>query len=345
MAVAYDAQQPRPAPSAATTGSTPLTMYVQPPTLDEIRQAACGLVDIVRPTPLIPLHRYQGTSDILLKTEIHQAVHSFKIRGVWHAVASLDAQRREAGVSTVSAGNTAQALAWSARRFGVQARALMPDGAPASKIEAVRAYGAEPVLVSVEELFRYLRERLWEHEPYAFIHPWIDRDVLIGHGSIGLEIYQEVPDVETVLIPVGGGGLLGGAASALKALRPGVRIVAVEPEGCPSLARSLDAGAPVSVPCNTICDGVAVPFITDEMFPLLQQLVDRVALVSEEDVRAAVRRLAIGNKILTEPSGALATAAALAIPEPERGRSVCVVSGGNMDASTFAEILTAKQTQ
>ena len=319
-------------------------MNASPPTLAEFQRAATLLRNVVQRVPLVPLHRYQGDSDILLKTEIHQPVHSFKIRGVWHAVASLDEQRRKAGVSTVSAGNTAQALAWAAHRFGIPARSLMPDGAPTTKIEAVRAYGGEPILVPVEELFRYLRERLWEQEPYAFIHPWIDRHVLIGHGSIGLEIHADLPDIETVLIPVGGGGLLTGVASALKSLRPQVRIIAVEPEGCPALAQSLDAGKPVSVACNTICDGVAVPYITSEMFPLLQRLVDRVALVSEDEVRSAIRVLAVGNKILAEPSGALATAAALAIPANERGLSVSLVTGGNMNPAAFADILTSSAT-
>ena len=315
-------------------------MNAFPPTLAEFQHAASLLRNVIQPIPLVPLHRYQGDSDILLKTEIHQPVHSFKIRGVWHAVASLDEQRRSAGVSTVSAGNTAQALAWAAHRFGIPARSLMPDSAPASKVEAVQAYGGEPVLVPVDELFRYLREHLWEHEPYTFIHPWTNRDVLVGHGTIGLEIHNEFPEVETVLIPVGGGGLLGGVASALKSLRPQVRIIAVEPEGCPALARSLDAGKPVSVACNTICDGVAVPYITAEMFPLLQRLVDRVALVSEDDVRSAIQLLAIGNKMVAEPSGALATAAALALPRSERGLSVCLVTGGNLNPSAFADIVT-----
>jgi len=310
-----------------------------PPTLAEFQRAATLLQEVVQPMPLVPLHRHQGDSSVLLKTEVYQPVHSFKIRGVWYAVASLDRQRRQAGVCTVSAGNTAQALAWAAHRFGVPARSLMPDSAPAIKIQAVEAYGGEPVLVPVDELFRYLREQLWEQEPYAFIHPWTNRDVLIGHGTIGLEIHNELPEFETIFIPVGGGGLLGGVASALKSLRPQVRIIAVEPEGCPALARSLDAGRPVSVACNTICDGVAVPYITEEMFPLLQRLVDRVALVSEEDVRSAIRILAVGNKMVAEPSGALATAAALALPHQERGLSVCLVTGGNLNPASFADIV------
>lgn len=141
------------------------------PTLDEIRQAAHRLGDVVVHTPLVPLHSFSHRSTILLKLEIHQPVTSFKIRGVYNAVASLSDRERQRGLSTVSAGNTAQALAWVGRRFGVSARSVMPEQAPASKVDAVRAYGGTPVLLPMPEVFRYLREHLWEQEPYAFIHP------------------------------------------------------------------------------------------------------------------------------------------------------------------------------
>ena len=263
----------------------------------------------------------------------------FKTRGVYHALHCMDPVRRAVGVSTVSAGNTAQALAWAARRFGVPARSLMPDTAPRAKIDAVRALGAEAVLVPAAELFRYLRERGWESEPYAFIDPWTNRDVMAGHGSLGLEILADRPGVETVYIPVGGGGLLAGVASALDEMAPWVRIVAVEPEGCPSLSAALAAGAPVTVPCATICDGVAVPYITAEMFPLLAELVDDAVLVSERAVRAAVKSLALANKIVAEPSGALALAAALATPAAERGDTVVLVTGGSIDRDLLVDIL------
>lgn len=312
---------------------------VRPPTIDEIRDAAHSLREVVLRTPLVPLHSFGDPSTILLKPEIHQAVASFKIRGVFHAVSSLDDEQRQRGISTVSAGNTAQALAWVGRKFGVPSRSIMPDSAPTTKIDAVRAYGGEPVLVPMAEVFRYLREHLWEREPYAFIHPWINRNVLIGHGSLGLEIMEDCPDVETVFVPVGGGGLLGGVGTALKALKADIQVIGVEPEGCPSLHESLRAGEPVAVDCDTICDGVAVPYITDEMFPLLHSIVDRVALVSDETVRATVKQLAVGNKIVAEPSGALATAAAWATPELERGKSVCLITGGSIDVRKLVTIL------
>ncbi len=314
-------------------------VQIQRPVLNEIRAAAERIKEVVVNAPLAPLHSFEDRSTILLKAEILQAVGSFKIRGVFHAVASMSQETRRRGLSTVSAGNTAQALAWTGRHFGVGARSIMPDNAPASKIEAVRAYGGEPVLVPTDEVFQYLREHGWENEPYAFIHPWIDRDLIIGHGTMGLEIIAACPDVDTVFVPVGGGGLIGGVGSAVKALKPSIRVIAVEPQGCPSLHASLEAGRPVSVDCNTICDGVAVPYITEEMFPLLRDLVDEVVLVSEDAVKEAMRRLATANKMIAEPSGALALAAALAIPEEERGLSVCIVTGGSIDPRKLAAIL------
>ena len=314
-------------------------VQIQRPVLEEIRAAAERIKDVVVNAPLLPLVPTDGDTTILLKPEILQAVGSFKIRGVFNAVASISQDTRRRGLSTVSAGNTAQALAWTGRHFGVPARSIMPDTAPASKIEAVRAYGGKPVLVPTDEVFRYLREHGWENEPYAFIHPWIDRDLIIGHGTMGLEIAEQCPDVETIFVPVGGGGLIAGVGSAVKALKPSIRVIAVEPQGCPSLHASLEVGRPVSVECDTICDGVAVPYITEEMFPLLRDLVDDAVLVSDDAVKASMRRLVTANKMSAEPSGALALAAALAIPEEKRGLSVCIVTGGSIDPRNLAAIL------
>lgn len=294
----------------------------------------------IRHTPLVPVHESYGAPNVFLKLETFQPVGSFKLRGVFNAVASLAEDERRRGVATVSAGNTAQALAWSARYFGVSARSLMPETAPRAKIDAVTAYGGEPVLVPVAEIFRYLKEHGWENDPFAFIHPWTNRDVMTGHGSLGLEVVEDLPDVDTVLVPVGGGGLLAGVGSALRAAKPGIRIVAVEPEGCCAFRKSLEAGRPVEVDCKTICDGVAVPYMTAEMFPLLREIASKVELVSEAEVKAAVKRLALRDKVVAEPSGALALAAALRIPDSERGRTVCLVTGGSIDPAKLAAILT-----
>jgi threonine dehydratase len=275
----------------------------------------------------------------LLKPEIFQAVNSFKLRGVFNAVASLSPEEKNRGLSTVSAGNTAQALAWSARHFGISARSIMPDTAPQPKIEAVKAYGGIPVLKPISEVFRFLQEHLWEQEPYSFIHPWINRQVMIGHGSLGLEIMDDAPDIDAVFIPVGGGGLLGGVGSAIKAVNSAVRIFAVEPEGCPALRSAVDHGQPITVECKTICDGVAVPYIMDELFPLLNELIDDVILVSERSVRLAIRSMLLGNKMLSEPSGALALAAAQKVAPSQRGKSVCLVTGGSISFDLMLEIL------
>jgi threonine dehydratase len=310
------------------------------PSLAEIREARERIGAVVRHTPLVPAHEGFRAEEVYLKLETFQPVGSFKLRGVFNAVAALPDAERRRGVSTVSAGNTAQALGWSARYFGVTARSLMPETAPSTKIEAVRAYGGEPVLVPVAEIFRYLKQAGWEKEPFAFIHPWTDRNVMKGHGSLGLEILEDLPDVETVLVPVGGGGLMAGVGSALRRAKPEVRIVAVEPEGCPALFRSLEAKRPMEVDCRTICDGVAVPYVTEEMFPILRELTAEVRLVSEANVSAAVRNLALFNKIVAEPSGALALAAALDMPPAARGKTVCIVTGGSLDAGKLAHILT-----
>ena len=312
---------------------------VDRPTLSEFRAAAKLLESIIVHTPLITYHGEEDEPQILLKPEIFQAVNSFKLRGVFNAVASLSPEEKNRGLSTVSAGNTAQALAWSARHFGISARSIMPDTAPLPKIEAVKAYGGIPVLKPMSEVFRFLQEHLWEQEPYSFIHPWINRQVMIGHGSLGLEIMDDAPDIDAVFIPVGGGGLLSGVGSAIKAVNSAVRIFAVEPEGCPALRSAVDHGQPITVECRTICDGVAVPYITDELFPLLNELIDDVILVSERSVRAAIRSMLLGNKMLSEPSGALALAAAQKMAPSQRGKSACLVTGGSISFELMLEIL------
>lgn len=305
------------------------------PEIEEVRRAAEVLRDVIVRTELVPLA--SATRPLWLKPEVCQPVGSFKLRGVFHAVARQPADVRARGLSTVSAGNTAQALAWTARHFGVEARSLMPEHAPRTKIEAVQRLGGVPVLVPTAEVFRYLREHGWEAEPYHFVHPWTDRDVLIGHGTLGLEIHAELPEVATVYVPVGGGGLLGGVGSALKALVPGVRIVAVEPEGCPSLFEARRAGHPVQVECRTICDGVAVPYVTEEMFPLLSELADDVVLVSEDEVKRTIRLLYREQGLVAEGAGALALAAALAAED--EGPAVALVTGGSIDEDELAAIL------
>ena len=211
--------------------------------------------------------------------------------------------------------------------------------APSTKVDAVRRYGGEPVLVPMEEVFRFLQGHLWEQEPYAFIHPWTNRNVMIGHGTIGLEIMADLPQIDSLYVPVGGGGLMSGVGSAVKALKPSVRVVAVEPKGWPALHESFRQGRPAAVECKTMCDGVAVPYITDEVFPILQKIVDDVVLVSEDSVKATIKRLALGNRIIVEGAAALSVAAALETPAEKRGQTVCLVTGGSIDTNKLLEIL------
>jgi threonine dehydratase len=307
------------------------------PTLDAIRAAALAQQGVVLRTPLVPLRTGAGhtAEHVLLKLETLQAIGSFKIRGVFHAVQSLSEKQRAAGLSTVSAGNTAQALAWCGRHFGVPALCLMPESAPAAKVAAVERLGGTPRLVSRDELFAFLQEHRWEDEPYAFIHPWTEPRLLAGHATLGLELAEQAPELDRVFVPVGGGGLIAGVASALRACSPQTRVIGVEAAGAPALATALEAGRPVAVPCATICDGIAVPYITEEMFPLLRSLVDTVELVDDQAVRAAMRLLLYDNKLLVEPSGAIAVAAALR--SQDRGRCACILSGGSVDPAVVVD--------
>jgi threonine dehydratase len=307
------------------------------PSLEDIYAARDRLNGVAVRTPLVPLHSYTNERDIWLKLETLQPIGSFKLRGIFNAVAARTPEERARGLSTTSSGNTAQALAWSGRYFGVEARSLMPETAPLAKIRAMEAYGGTPILVPGEEVFRFMLERGWESQPYAFIHPWTE---MAGAGTIGLEILEDLPDVDTVFVPMGGGGLSGGLGSALKALKSSVRLVLVEPDGCPTYYQSSEAGHPVQVSGNTICDGVLVPIVIPEVFEVLSEVADDVVLVSDETVKAVMKRLALRNKIVVEPSAALAVAAALAYPAEERGRCACIVTGGSIDPSFFASLLT-----
>jgi len=313
---------------------------VRAPSLPEIRAAAKRLSDVVVRTPLVHLHSFETTLDIWLKPEILQPVGSYKLRGVYNWAASLSEGERERGFSTHSAGNTAQALGYVARLFNVRARSLMPEDAPKVKIEGVKSYGVTPVPLPFGELLDFVFESRWELEPYSFLNPWGDQDMLAGNATIGLEIVEDLPNVDSVYVPVGGGGLVGGVGSALKALKPTARVIGVQSESCPSLQASLEAGGPTWVESMpTICDGTIVPLVVDEMYPLLHEVVDDVVLVSEEEVKVAVKRLLLGNKLLVEGSGAMSVAAAVATPVEQRGRTVCILSGSSIDTDKLMAII------
>ena len=313
---------------------------IAPPGWRDARAAAARLRQVFPPSPLLRAGP-ELADDLLLKADTLLPTGSFKVRGIWDAVSQLSDKRVASGLSTVSAGNTALALAWAARRRGVPAFSLLPETAPPAKIEGFRAAGGTPRLVPVPELFRFLKEHLWEDEPYLFVHPWTCPMVHRGHASLAVELLEAAPDVASVFIPVGGGGLLTGVAGALKDRRPDIRIFAVEPAGCAALHHSLEAGRAVSAPCETVCDGAAVPYLTEELYPALAGLVDRTVLVPDDDTLASSRDLLFGQKIVTEPSGALATAGARTVPVEERGLSVALLTGASVGEPGIRRLLDA----
>jgi threonine dehydratase len=306
------------------------------PTMEEVYAARVRLQGVAVRTPLLQLH---GSTTIWIKPEVLQPIGSFKMRGIYNAVDALSPEQRALGVSTVSSGNTAQALSWAARRFGIAARAVMPDTAPRNKILATEELGGTPDLLPGMQAYEFLRHGGYHDFPDTFIHPVANRAVIAGHATIALEIHEDLPEVETVFVPIGGGGLISGIATALKELRPGARVVGVQPAGCTPIVAGLTAGKPVDVPVDTFCDGVAVSFMFPEMYPLLRDLVDDVITVTDDQARAAIRRLALKNKLVAEGAGALAVAAALASGEATSGRVVAIVSGGSIDRDVLARIL------
>jgi len=315
---------------------------VAQPTLENIRTAAERIADYIVHTPLVPLHSYEAKANIFLKPEILQPIGSFKLRGVLNWAAALSPEQRAKGLSTTSSGNTAQALGYAGRIFDVPTRTLVPDTIPQNKLHAITAYGVEPIKKPFPELLAYMLEEGWRTEPYSYLNPWGDPHLLAGHGSLGLEIVEALPNVKNVYIPVGGGGLIAGVGSALKLLSADIRVIAAQTANCPALKASFDrrkGGWIESQP--TICEGTAVPIIVDEMYPILRSVIDDVITISDDAVKEAIRRLALNNKLVVEGSGALSLAAALSAPETERGLSVCILSGGSIDSEKLSQILTA----
>ena len=310
-------------------------------TLDDVRAAAGRLDGVAVRTPLIAAPWAGG--ELWLKPEGLQATGAFKLRGAFNAVALLDDGARSRGVVTHSSGNHAQALAWAARAQGISATVVMPDAAAPVKVEATRALGAEVVMVPPPERDSRVRELVAERG-LTFVSPFDDARVIAGQGTVGLEIAADRPDAATVLVPVGGGGLISGIGVAVKALAPGIRVVGVEPELAADARDSLARGERVAWdPADTyrtIADGVRLPVIGELTWEHIRRHVDEIVTVPEEAILAAMRLLAVRGRIVSEPTGALTTAAFLA--EPARfGRTVAVVSGGNADPALLARVLTS----
>lgn len=315
---------------------------VEPPALGEVEAAADRIAATVVRTPLVELHDYHAPTHIFLKPEVLQPVGSFKLRGVGNWALSLSPEESGRGLATTSAGNTALALGFMARALGVPARSHVPDTLHGSKRAALEAYGVDLVPVGMTDLMRFMFDEAWREEPYAYLNPWGEPLMIAGHGTIGLEIFEDLPALDSVFVPVGGGALIAGVASVLKMLMPTVRVYAVQAKVNSALSAAFAAGGATWIEWHdTIVEGASTPVITDEMYPILRRLVDEVVLVSEEEVMDAMRRLALGDKLVTEGAGAAAVAAALATPERDRGLAVCVVSGGSVDSSLLARVLAS----
>jgi len=299
--------------------------------LERIRAAAERARPHVYRTPLIPVDA------ALLKLECLQPTGSFKVRGFFAAALSLPDEKRRHGLITVSAGNAAQACAYAAHTLGVPCRVVMYDTAPATKIEGVKRWGGKPLLMPRPALLDWLANAGWESEPEAFIHPFADVEVMAGHGGLGLELVEDAPDLARVLIPVGGGGLIGGTASAIKSLRPDVEVIGVQSDGYSMWTQVLEAGGPVSITPDTIADGTTAPFDA-RMLGLMREVVDRWLTVPEPRLRAAIPELAVAGKVVAEGAGALAYAALEQLPPGPT--TVAVVSGGNIDPKLLATLLS-----
>lgn len=312
--------------------------------LERIRAAAGRIRDVAMRTPLLAWDEATW-----LKPESLQPIGAFKIRGAHAKLTSLTENERRAGVVTYSSGNHAQAVARSARLLGVRAVIVMPDNAPTVKVAGVERDGAELVRCGPgSEERRQVAERLATEHGYAIVPPFDDLEIIAGQGTVGLEIGEDLPGVTSVLVPVGGGGLISGVAAALKALVPTVRVVGVEPDAAADARDSLAAGKIVSWPAEqtgrTIADGLRVSAIGALPFSHIQRFVDEIVTVSDDEIRSAMRLLATRARLVVEPSGAAAMAAQLAGRVASRAGDdarVVVISGGNVEPAMLAELLSA----
>jgi len=308
--------------------------------LDAIEAARERIAAAAIRTPLVRLRIEDAPADIYLKLENLQPIGSFKIRGATNAVLLAPPSDRAKGLVTASAGNMAQGVAWAARELGVPATIAVPEHAPQAKLAAIERLGGHVRKLPYDDWWNVIVAGRLDGAGGLFVHPVQDHGVMAGNGTIGLEILDDLPDPDAVVIPYGGGGLTVGIASAVKALRPEVKIFTAEPESGAALAAAMAAGRPVDVDYRaTFVDGSGSRRVLDTMWPLVAPLVDGALSVPVADVAAAVRLLAERARVIAEGAGALALAAALA-GRAGTGKVVCVVSGGNINLSKLAEILT-----
>ena len=310
-------------------------------TFEMIQEAKRALEGIARKTPLDPAPKFGA--NVYIKSENLQLTGAFKLRGAYNKIRSLTPEERERGVIACSAGNHAQGIALSAAKQGIRSIICMPAGAPISKVEATRNYGAEVVLVpGVYDDAAREAERLTQEHGYTFAHPFNDPYVIAGQGTIGLEILEQLPEVEQVVVPIGGGGLISGVAMAVKTLKPSCRVIGVQAAGAASMYASRRAGRPVELDgVATIADGIAVKKPGDLTFALCQKYVDEIVTVNEDEISSAILALMEVQKTVAEGAGATPVAAVMfGRVDTTRLKTVCLVSGGNVDVTTLSRIIT-----
>ncbi|MBQ8608237.1 MAG: threonine ammonia-lyase [Bacteroidaceae bacterium] len=311
--------------------------------LSEIYKAAHALKGIIRQPLMIAAPLVNPESEVYLKPENLQFTGSFKLRGACYKISQLSDEEKQRGVIACSAGNHAQGVALAATKSGIKSLICLPAGAPISKVEATKRYGAEVCLVPGVYDDAYQKAlQLRDEKGYTFVHPFDDESVIAGQGTIGLEILDEMPDVEAVVVPVGGGGLISGVACAIKSLNPTVKIYGVQAAGAPSMVESLNQKHIERLPSvSTIADGIAVKEPGVNTFELCQRYVDEIVTVSDDEIAAAILALIEQQKMVAEGAGAVSVAAVMFNKVPVKGKkTVCLVSGGNIDVTILSRVIT-----
>lgn len=311
-------------------------------TLDCIYRASFALKNVIRRTDLIYAPQINSESQIYLKPENLQYTGSFKLRGAYYKISCLTDEEKAKGVVACSAGNHAQGVALGATKHGIKSLICLPEGAPISKVEATKRYGAEVCLVPGVYDDAYQKAlQLKEEKGYTFIHPFDDEYVIAGQGTIGLELLNQLPDVEVVIVPVGGGGLISGVAYALKSLKPDVKVYGVQAQGAPSMLRSIEHAQRECLPSvSTVADGIAVKEPGEHTFELCSKYVDGIVTVTEDEICAAILALMEQQKLIAEGAGAVSVAAAMFNKVPVAGKkTICVVSGGNIDVTILSRVI------
>ncbi len=311
-------------------------------TLDNVYKAGYALKNVVRKTDVIYAPKLRPDTELYLKTENLQITGSFKVRGAYYKMSKLSDEEKARGVVACSAGNHAQGVALAAQKNGIKSIICLPDGAPISKVEATKSYGAEVCLVEGVYDDAYKKAlSLRDEMGYTFIHPFNDEDVIAGQGTIALEIAEQIPDLDAVIVPVGGGGLISGVAFTMKMLNPNIKVYGVQAAGAPSMANSVRDGRIETLDSvSTIADGIAVKCPGDLTYELCQKYVDEIVTVTDDEISAAILALMEKHKLVTEGAGAVAVAAAMFGKLDISGKKVvCLLSGGNIDVTILSRVI------